>query len=260
MVQLVNTDLMHSDPEWDQILASGCATGSSGVLASIFSPLLTARPIDQPLVIGQIGQSLDGRVATANGDSRDINSVKGLLHLHRLRALVDVVVIGVDTAIADNPKLTVRLVKGASPARAVIDRQGRLSADARVFDEDGIRRFIIDCGNHLAQPGVEQISLPACEGRIAPRAMVDALAARGFQRILIEGGPKTIAAFIEAGCLDRLHVIVAPILIGSGRQGIDLPPIDRLSQCLRPPTRVFPLGDGETLFDMDLREFNEGSE
>ena len=78
------------------------------------------------MVVGQIGQSLDGRIATESGHSKYINGPAGLTHLHRLRALVDAVVIGVGTAIADDPQLTVRRVSGQQPARVVIDPKGRL--------------------------------------------------------------------------------------------------------------------------------------
>ena len=95
------------------------------------------------LIVGQLGQSLDGRVATESGHSKYINGPAGLVHLHRLRALVDVVVVGVGTAIADDPQLTVRRVSGPQPARVVIDPKGRLCADARMFADNGVRRLLI---------------------------------------------------------------------------------------------------------------------
>ena len=87
--------------------------------------------VDDLVVVGQIGQSLDGRIATETGHSKYINGPAGLAHLHRLRALVDAVVIGVGTALADDPQLTVRRVAGPQPARIVIDPKGRLGAEAR---------------------------------------------------------------------------------------------------------------------------------
>jgi diaminohydroxyphosphoribosylaminopyrimidine deaminase/5-amino-6-(5-phosphoribosylamino)uracil reductase len=93
--------------------------------------------------------------------------------------------------------------------------------------------------------------LPAANGRIDPRAILAALAQRGLKRILIEGGAETVSCFLGHGCLDRLHVIVAPIIIGSGRPGFVLPPIERTDQALRMPIRTFQLDD-EILFDCDL--------
>src|SRR5215471_15173199 len=97
----------------------------------IFGPLRAGR-VDDLVVVGQIGQSLDGRAATATGHSHYINGSDGLDHLHRLRAIVDAVVVGVGTALADDPLLTVRRVAGPHPARVVVDPRGRLHASARL--------------------------------------------------------------------------------------------------------------------------------
>ena len=89
-----------------------------------------------PFVVAQLGQSLDGRIATASGASRYINCPEAILHLHRLRALVDAVVVGIGTVVADDPQLTVRKAAGRDPARVVIDPNGRLPPDARILAEE----------------------------------------------------------------------------------------------------------------------------
>src|SRR4051812_19603362 len=94
-----------------------------------YAPLQNA-PAEQPFVIAQLGQSLDGRIATSSGESQWINCDGALDHVHRLRALVDAVVVGVGTAVADNPLLNVRRVEGRSPARVVIDPWGRLPLES----------------------------------------------------------------------------------------------------------------------------------
>ena len=108
----------------------------------IFGPLRRGQ-VDDLVVVGQCGQSIDARIATASGHSHYINGAEGLAHLHRLRALVDAVVIGVGTALADDPQLTVRRVAGPNPARVVIDPNGRLPAAARLLADDGVRRLVI---------------------------------------------------------------------------------------------------------------------
>jgi diaminohydroxyphosphoribosylaminopyrimidine deaminase/5-amino-6-(5-phosphoribosylamino)uracil reductase len=218
----------------------------------VFGPL-RAGSVDDLVVIGQIGQSLDGRIATASGHSRYINGPAGLCHLHRLRSLVDAVLVGVGTALADDPQLTVRHVAGPHPARIVLDPKGRLATCAKVFACDGVRRIVVTAeGTQCAvNAGVEVLALPATDGRIEPRAILAGLAERGLRRILIEGGAETVSCFLAAGCLDRLHVIVAPIIIGSGRSGFVLPPIERADQALRAPMRSFQLGE-DILFDCDL--------
>jgi diaminohydroxyphosphoribosylaminopyrimidine deaminase / 5-amino-6-(5-phosphoribosylamino)uracil reductase len=217
-----------------------------------FGPLRRGT-IDELVVVGQLGQSIDGRIATASGHSKYINGPAGLDHLHRLRAVVDAVLVGITTAIADDPQLTVRRVAGPSPARIVLDPKGRLLPTARVLADDGTRRLIVTADG--AQPsmhsGVEVIALPAPGGEIAPASILAALAERGFRRILIEGGANTVSRFIAAGCLDRLHVVVAPIILGAGPAGVTLKPIARADQALRSPLRAHLLGD-EVLFDCDL--------
>ena len=220
--------------------------------ADLFGPLCTGT-VDDLVVVGQVGQSLDGRVATATGHSKYINCPAGIDHLHRLRALVDIVVVGVGTALADNPQLTVRQVAGPQPARAVIDPKGRLGANAKLFADDGVRRLFITADGSRATPppGVEVITLPAEDGNIAPSAIVASLAAAGMRRILIEGGADTVSRFIAARCLDRLHVNVAPVMLGAGGPGIDLPPLERADQAHRMPVRVHKIED-DVLFDCDL--------
>jgi riboflavin-specific deaminase-like protein len=209
--------------------------------------------VDDLMIVGQIGQSLDGRIATRTGHSNYINGPAGLAHLHRLRSLMDGVVIGVGTAIADDPLLTVRRVSGPQPVRVVIDPSGRLGANARVFAADGVRRLLIAAqGISCAPPpGVEVIALPFVDGQLAPAAILGALATRGMRRVMIEGGADTVSRFLAAGCLDRLHVVVSPVIIGSGRESVILPEIERIDHALRPPTRVH-LIDDEVLFDCDL--------
>jgi len=218
----------------------------------IFEPLRSGAE-DGLLVVGQIGQSLDGRVATNSGHSHYINGPAGLAHLHRLRALVDAVVIGVGTALADDPQLTVRRVSGPHPARVVLDPGGRLPASARMFASDGVRRLVITTDDARSQlpAEIEIVRLPSSHRRIAPADILSALSKRGLRRILIEGGAETVSRFLAAGCLDRLHVVVAPIIIGTGRPSFNLPPIERMHEALRAPMRIHRLDD-EVLFDVDL--------
>jgi diaminohydroxyphosphoribosylaminopyrimidine deaminase / 5-amino-6-(5-phosphoribosylamino)uracil reductase len=144
-------------------------------------------------------------------------------------------------------------VAGPQPARAVIDPRGRLGAKARLFTDDGTRRLLITAEGMRCTlpPGVEIIALPAQNGNIAPSAIVAALARVGMRRILIEGGADTVSRFLAARCLDRLHVTVAPIMLGAGGPGIILPPRERADQAPRMPVRVHKMED-DVLFDCDL--------
>ena len=217
-----------------------------------FGPLRQGT-IDDLVVVGQIGQSIDGRIATVTGHSKYINGPAGLAHLHRLRALVDAVLIGIGTAVADDPLLTVRRCTGPSPARVILDPRGRLSPAAKVLNADGIRRLVVTAEGVRPQlpDGVEIVEIAARNGEIAPAAILMALQERGLARILIEGGAHTVSRFIAAGCLDRLHVMVAPIMLGAGQTGVTLKPIDRADQALRSPMRAHLIGE-EVLLDCDL--------
>jgi diaminohydroxyphosphoribosylaminopyrimidine deaminase / 5-amino-6-(5-phosphoribosylamino)uracil reductase len=218
----------------------------------IFGPLRHGK-VDDLILIGQCGQSIDARVATSTGHSHYINGAGGLAHLHRLRALVDAVVIGVGTAVLDDPLLTVRRVEGPSPARVVIDPNGRLPPTARVLAADGIRRIVVTSADARTRlpDGVETLAIPTDNGQLAPAAIAAALAAHGFRRILIEGGADTISRFLAARCLDRLHILIAPIILGTGRSSLTLPPIERVEQAMRAPMRAHVL-DGDVLLDCDL--------
>jgi riboflavin-specific deaminase-like protein len=218
----------------------------------LYAPIVTAEP-QRPFVVAQLGQSLDGRIATPSGESRYINGAGALDHLHRLRAAVDAVVVGVGTVVADDPLLTVRRVPGRNPARVVIDPAGRAPPGARCLADDGTRRLVIRAVEAPVRDGVEPLVLPAVDGWIAPVRIVEALAARGLSRILVEGGARTISGFIDASCVDRLHVLVATMILGSGKPGLELAPLAALRQALRPAAQVSILSDGDVLFDCDLR-------
>ncbi len=217
-----------------------------------YAPIVHAAP-GRPFVIAQLGQSLDGRIATVTGESKWINGRGALDHVHHLRAIVDGVVVGACTAIADDPMLTVRRVSGRNPARIVIDPSGRVPAAARCLASDGARRIVVSGREMRCEDGVEVIPLPCVDGKIRCEDIVGALFSRGLRRLLIEGGAATVSAFIGAGAIDRLHVLVAPLVIGSGKIGIDLPAIAHLAEARRPKVQTYQLPGGDVLFDCDMR-------
>lgn len=227
-------------------------------LDALFAPLEGAGA----WVVGQLGQSLDGRIATVTGHSHYVNGPEDIRRLHRLRALADAVVVGAGTAASDDPRLTVREVDGPDPVRVVLDPRGRLPRGLRLFTDGAApTRVIRSAGSTTAGSGSEAGYGPGVDvwrldldarGRLDPRAVVARLRAEGLRRILVEGGGVTVSGFLEADALDRLHLSVAPVLIGSGRPGITLPPIQTMDQAMRPPIRRFLLGS-DLLFDLDLR-------
>jgi diaminohydroxyphosphoribosylaminopyrimidine deaminase / 5-amino-6-(5-phosphoribosylamino)uracil reductase len=235
----------------------------AALLLNRYLPLLAPQ-----LVIGQLGQSLDGRIATTNGHSHYVTGPESLVHLHRLRALVDAVVVGAGTVLADDPQLTVRHCPGPNPLRVVLDPLRKLPLQRRLFCDGQAPTLVLVSIPALA-PDPEAAPNPdpdPAAGRtetallsvsddgsgFAPAAVLSLLADRGAQRILVEGGGITVSRFLAAGALDRLHVVVAPMLIGSGRPGLTLPAIDHLDQALRPAHRRESLGE-DVLYELQLR-------
>jgi diaminohydroxyphosphoribosylaminopyrimidine deaminase/5-amino-6-(5-phosphoribosylamino)uracil reductase len=245
VTEIFSSELSSETSEaWNALLAGVAAPNKTDAVTTalfeLYGPIAT--PKKTPFVIGQMGQSLDGFIATLSGDSHYINGPESLLHLHRLRALCDAVVVGWRTVEADNPQLTTRHAAGENPLRVVIDLVGRLDSDRNAFGTDA--------------PGALRITgeMVSCtEGRADPRAVIDLLAQRGCKRILIEGGGLLVSNFLSAGLLDRLHVAVAPLILGEGRRGIAIPPASSLKAALKPKSRNYQMGV-DILFDLDLRQ------
>ncbi len=206
-------------------------------------------------VLGQMGQSLDGRIATETGHSHYVTGPEDIRRLHRLRALADAVVVGAGTAASDDPRLTVREVPGEDPVRVVLDPSGRLEPGLRLFTDGAAPTLVVRRAGQDGSVPAGAEALPVDDdgtGRVPPRALLAALRARGLARILVEGGGLTVSGFLQDGALDRLHVTVAPLVLGSGRAAFTLEPVERLDEGLRPRCRIFPLG-GDVLFELDLR-------
>ena len=239
---------VHASGRWE---TSGAVRNPARDLLEMFLPLL----LPAELVVGQLGQSLDGRIATESGDSHFVTGPADIRRLHRLRALVDAVIVGAETIARDDPRLTVRAVAGENPVRVVLDPDTRLDPTRHVFADGAARTLVVRRAGGHAHGSVEGevVSVPAAgpEG-FDPHDVLRALRNQGLARVLVEGGGITVSRFLEAGLLDRLHVTVAPLLIGSGRPALTLAPIEALSEARRPRCRHFRLGE-DILFDLDLR-------
>ena len=209
-----------------------------------------------PVTVGHLGQSLDGFIATHSGDSQFVTGHDNLVHLHRMRALCGVVVVGAGTVAADDPQLTTRFVPGPNPLRVVFDPARRLAPTYRVFVDNAAptlyicERSRISAGEtHIGSAAIVGIDDAGPERDVAQ--VLGVLRARGCSRVFVEGGGVTVSAFLEANLLDRLQVAIAPLLIGDGRPAIRLAPHDSLRDCRRPSYRVFLMG-GDVMFDCDL--------
>jgi riboflavin-specific deaminase-like protein len=223
-------------------------------LSPLYGPLLAGERPGQRLVLGRIAQSLDGRIATTTGASCWISGKEDIGHTHRLRALFDAVVVGAGTVRADNPRLTTRAVEGASPVRVVLDPRRRLDARFQIFQE-GPQTLLL-CAEDAAGPDrlgqASVVRLRRAGDGFCIEAVLAALAARGLHRVFVEGGGVTVSRFLAAGALDRLHVTIAPLLLGGGVPAFHLPPAASLAEALRFEWTVHRLG-ADLLLDIPLR-------
>jgi diaminohydroxyphosphoribosylaminopyrimidine deaminase / 5-amino-6-(5-phosphoribosylamino)uracil reductase len=214
-------------------------------LLALYLPLALV-PHRHSFVLAHLAQSLDGRIATAGGESQWLTGEADLCHTHRLRALADAVIVGANTVRQDNPRLTVRHCSGDQPVRVVLDANLALPRDRDVFCDGAAQTLVLAAADRVAKQtriGQAEIVPLAREGeRLAPAAIRTALAGRGLYWLFLEGGGVTVSRFLAAGALDRLQIALAPVILGSGRPSLQLPEIPALSGALRPRVRHVPLG------------------
>ena len=250
----------HDDPGdaglWSRLLAGDvpaqAVSSSDRVLLSRYGPLAGDGP---HTVIAQLAQSLDGFIASRTGQAQFVSGAQDREHLHRLRALVDAVVVGAATVLSDDPRLTVRSVPGDNPTRVVLDPRGRVPIDARVFGDGAAPTLWVRGTAEPDQPSksgkgptgsgsVELVELTLdAHGRFDPQAVVQMLRERGLGRVLVEGGGVTVSRFLDAGVLDRFYLTSAPLLIGDGVPGVRFDGEDSLSGAIRPTVRRYQLGE-----------------
>lgn len=176
----------------------------------------------------KLATSLDGRIATAAGESRWITGEAAREEVHRLRSRHDAVLVGVETALADDPDLTVRLAdyNGPQPARVVLDSRQRLKSECRlVATAREIPTYVVATtppSQHLTEAGVKVLTVRAVgEDRPELKAVVETLVAEGLSSVFVEGGGQVAASFLRCGLVDRLEWFRAPVVIGGeGRPAV----------------------------------------
>ena len=167
----------------------------------------------RPRVTLKLATSLDGRIATASGESQWITGEAARLEGHRLRAAHDAILVGLETVLADDPDLTARL-PGRSvdqPVRVVLDSRLRTPTTAKLASANTLILTAVE-PRPVGEAKVRRVA--AEEGRPAISAVLDALASAGVASVLIEGGGQVAASFLRAGAVDRLEWFRAPMLLG----------------------------------------------
>jgi diaminohydroxyphosphoribosylaminopyrimidine deaminase/5-amino-6-(5-phosphoribosylamino)uracil reductase len=167
----------------------------------------------RPFVTAKFAMSLDGKIATRTGESQWITGEEARAHAHRLRHMNDAILVGVNTVIADDPELTVRINEERlrQPLRVVVDSQLRIRQSARIVGSN----TLIATTRQGRVGAAEVLRLPAtAEGRVALPALLDELGQRGMLSLLVEGGAEVHASFFAEGLVDKVYAYVAPRLIG----------------------------------------------
>ena len=168
-----------------------------------------------PYIFGHLAQTLDGYIATESGESRYISSIDNLEHLHMLRAISDVVLVGSNTVKFDNPKLTTRLVKGPNPMRVVIDKNDTIKNSCNLLKNKDRKGFKI-VSDRLKPNDKNIFLLPLKKDEFRIADIISLLKSLGNKIIFIEGGGSIISHFYRKKFLNRLHLCISPILIGRG--------------------------------------------
>lgn len=211
---------------------------------------------DRPHVTVHYAQTLDGRLATRGGDSRWVSSDASLRWAHQLRAECAAVMVGVGTVLADDPRLTVRLVAGANPTRVVLDSTLRLPLEATVLTDKAAPTIILTT-RRAARARIQALRRrvtvlvldPDDHGRVDIAVALQALASRGHHALLVEGGSAVITSLLRAGLVDRLTVCIAPKIVGAGVEAVGDLGIQRMAHALDFSQASFmPLGP-DMVFD-----------
>ncbi len=204
---------------------------------------------DRPFVILKTAQTLDGRIACANGRSQWISSSKSLQLAHRLRAEVDAVVLGSRAVELDNPQLTVRRVKGANPYRIILSTDANLSPKLRLISENRDRKTIIATSKQNLPEKLRNeaglISWTVKKDTSGLNLVDFLIKARGFgiNSILVEGGGQLATSFLKAGLVDKHVIIIAPLTLGAGIEAIgDLTSKDIGEAITYKQSRFTPIG------------------
>lgn len=194
-----------------------------------------------PLVTLKLAASLDGRIATATGDSRWITGADSRRYTHRLRNEHDAVLVGAETVLRDDPQLTCRLRGGRNPLRVVVDGKLRIPTTACLVRDSHLAPTLVVTASQAAKnriaaleaAGVEVVRCRSKRGRITMRDVLRVLGERGLLSVLVEGGASIASQFLRESLVDRLLVFLAPKLIGAdGRPMLDALGVRRMSEAL----------------------------
>ena len=211
-----------------------------------------------PLVTLKFAQTLDGKIATVTGDSKWISSPSSLRFAHRLRSIHDAILVGVETIIRDDPRLSVRLVKGKNPRRIIVDSRLRIPLDSKVLGKRAAPSTVIATTSLSGQRKTDRIISTGAQvwrvrkdtsNRVDLRCLLEKLGKADIRSVLVEGGSRVLTSFLKRRLADYLVVIIAPKIVGKGIESVE-PAASRGSAGLisTPSPRYFRSDDDIILF------------
>ena len=221
------------------------------MLFSLFLPIIFNSK-ESPYLIAHLAQTLDGFIATNSGESKYISSSENLTHIHMIRAISDIIIVGYKTVELDNPMLTTRLVTGQSPMRIIIDKNNKLSNKYNVFrnpDNNGYK--IISDKTYTKKENVFQ--LPLDKNKFNLNDIYDLIKKLRKKIVFIEGGVATVSEFYNNNKLDRLHICISPSILGKGRSSLMIEKKMSLNEILEHEVRYFQTG-ADILCDIELSQ------
>ena len=221
------------------------------MLFSLFFPIIFNSK-ESPYLIAHLAQTLDGFIATNSGESKYISSNDNLTHIHMIRAISDIIIVGYKTVELDNPMLTTRLVTGKSPMRIIIDKNNKLSNKYNVFrnpDNNGYK--IISDKTYTKKENVFQ--LPLDKNKFNLNDIYDLIKKLRKKIVFIEGGGETVSEFYNNNKLDRLHICISPSILGKGRSSLMIEKKISLNEILEHEVRYFQTG-ADILCDIELSQ------
>lgn len=243
-------------------------TFEPGTLAPDVTGLLgdVTSPDERPYVIVKSAQTVDGRIATSNGDSKWITGDGERRITHALRAACDAVMVGIGTVLHDDPQLTVRHVAGASPMRVILDSKLRIPLDASVLDDDAstvlftARDADPATVSRLRQRGIQVEMVRENDGGLAVDQVFRRLHAMGVRSVLVEGGSGVITSVLASGLADRLIVSIAPTIIGDGTQAVADLGVGKVSDGIRLANRSLVTVEDDVIMAWDIDHTSSAAE
>ncbi|MBK6950425.1 MAG: RibD family protein [Haliscomenobacter sp.] len=231
------------------LLKKGALSGQETRFLELYLPYIFlaqhAQVKGRAIAVGHLAQTLDGRIATESGHSQWIGNASNLDHAHRMRALCDSILIGRGTLETDQPQLTVRRTSGSNPIRIVVGSRIVDLSSLQLASEEKILVFS-EHAPTAPHPAVQTVLLPGGERNCL--FILDRLFHLGIHSVWVEGGAVTLSRFLQEQLLDVIQLHIAPILLGSGKVGIQLEPVHRIPQALTFVSSTYFMLEDEMMF------------